>query len=338
MLCKSSLMDSGKKMANDFGEDGLISIIVPVYNCLDYVGRCIDSILVQTYSRFELIIVFNELSEESCGICEQYAAKDERIRLFRIVCKGVSGARNFGLEKANGEYVAFIDSDDRIEPDYLEKLLNAIHRSNFEISMCNYAVISGNEKTVCDCLSRFGDKVPYNRLLKDSLYCRSGFYCWGMLWRREAIVQGFRYFRFSEDAMFVFMNLAGRTGYIAVVNEPLYQYVRHDGSITARKDAREFFDALRVAKGIVRMSENVCRQHLKPSYSFLINTAFFAYLSDKTGDDRFAEKYDDLCVKLIKKYRTKVILDLGSTMKTKCACLLSLVSMRLVRFVYSRMK
>ena len=319
-------------------EEGLISIIVPVYNFLDYVGRCIGSILGQTYSRFELILVFNELSEDSCDICEQYAVNDKRIRLFKMVCDGVSDARNFGLEKANGEYIAFIDADDCIEPEYLEKLLDALHKNNSDMAMCNYAVVSEKGKTVCGCLKKYGDKIPYDRLLNDSLYCRSWFCCWGRLWRREAIVQKFRNFRFSEDALFMFSNLTGRSGFIAVVNEPLYQYIRHDGSITARKDAGEFFDSLRVAKSIVHMSEKAGRQYLKPSYSFLVNNAFFGYLSDKTGDDRFARKSDDLCVKLIKKYRAKAVFDLSSTMKTKCACLLSLISMRLVRFVYSRVK
>ena len=319
-------------------EEGLISIIVPVYNCSHCIGRCIDSILEQTYSKFELIIVFNELSEDTCDICEQYEAKDSRIRLLKIACGCVSGARNLGLEKSNGEFIAFIDSDDRIEPGYLGKLLDTLRKNDCCVAMCDFDIENADSKPLCNCINRYGETVSLNRMIKDFLYGRTVSFCWGKLWRRDAIYHEFRPYRYSEDLLFVFENLAGRNGNIAIVHEILYHYIKREGSITARKDSHEMFDSLRVAKKIIRMSGNTYVQFLKPAYSLMINYAFFTILTDKTGDISFSAKMDDFCVRLIKKYRAGAILDPGSTVKTKCACLLSLISMRLVKYVYSRIK
>lgn len=100
-----------------------ISVIVPVYNVEFYIRKCIDSILVQSYTNFELLLIDDGSTDGSGKICDEYAEKDDRIRVFHKPNSGVSTTRNIGIEKATGYYVAFIDSDDWIEKDYLIKLL-----------------------------------------------------------------------------------------------------------------------------------------------------------------------------------------------------------------------
>ena len=97
-----------------------LSIIVPVYNTEKYIGRCIDSILEQTFTDFELLLIDDGSFDRSGAICEEYACKDQRVRVFHKDNGGVSSARNFGLDNANGEWIAFVDSDDYIEPYFLE--------------------------------------------------------------------------------------------------------------------------------------------------------------------------------------------------------------------------
>ena len=102
----------------------MISIIVPVYNAERVLHYCLDSILAQTYSDFELILIDDGSKDNSGKICDEYAAKDNRVTVRHIENQGVSHARNFGIELAVGEYILFIDSDDFVNNQYLEKLIN----------------------------------------------------------------------------------------------------------------------------------------------------------------------------------------------------------------------
>ncbi len=100
-----------------------ISIIVPVYNVEQYLPRCMDSILAQTFTDFEVLLVDDGSKDRSGAICDEYAAKDARIRVFHKPNGGVSSARNVGLDEAKGEWVNFVDADDIVSDDCLEKLL-----------------------------------------------------------------------------------------------------------------------------------------------------------------------------------------------------------------------
>lgn len=104
----------------------LISVIVPVYNVKEYLPRCVASIMQQTYQNLEIILVDDGSTDGTEQLCEKLAEKEQRIRVFHKQNGGSSSARNFGLKKALGAYVAFVDSDDYIEPDMYERLMNAI--------------------------------------------------------------------------------------------------------------------------------------------------------------------------------------------------------------------
>ena len=97
-----------------------ISVIVPVYNTEQYLRRCIDSVLAQTYQDFELLLIDDGSTDSSGAICDEYAARDSRVRVFHKVNGGVSSARNVGLDNARGEWVTFVDSDDYIEENFLK--------------------------------------------------------------------------------------------------------------------------------------------------------------------------------------------------------------------------
>lgn len=116
----------------------LISIIVPVYNVEEYLPRCLDSILKQSYSKLEIIIVDDGSTDRSSYICDEYMRKDSRIKVIHQQNAGVSVARNTALSIINGYYVAFVDSDDWIHPNYIEKMFVAIKKYNAELVCCAY--------------------------------------------------------------------------------------------------------------------------------------------------------------------------------------------------------
>ena len=114
-----------------------ISIIVPVYSAEPYIEKCVSSILAQTYQNLEVILV-DDGSPDRCGqICDDYAAKDARIRVIHKTNGGLSDARNAGLDIATGDYIGFVDADDWIEPDMFAYLLDGLRRANAQISICN---------------------------------------------------------------------------------------------------------------------------------------------------------------------------------------------------------
>ncbi len=116
-----------------------LSIIVPVYKVEPYLRRCVDSILAQTFRDFELILV-DDGSPDGCpDICDEYAAKDSRIIVIHQKNQGVSAARNAALDIARGEYIGFVDSDDWIEPEMYEKLIDAIKENGTDVAICGSA-------------------------------------------------------------------------------------------------------------------------------------------------------------------------------------------------------
>lgn len=126
-----------------------ISVIVPIYKVEQYLAECVDSILAQTFRDFELILV-DDGSPDNCGaMCDAYAQKDPRVRVIHQENQGLSGARNTGIKAASGEYITFIDSDDLVKKDYLEKLLHAIKVEAADISVCKPQEFEDGKDSVC---------------------------------------------------------------------------------------------------------------------------------------------------------------------------------------------
>lgn len=131
---KSPIVEEEKEMNQD-----LISVIVPVYNVKPYLTRCLDSLLKQTHTNFELLLVNDGSSDGSAFVLEDYAKKDQRVRVIHQENRGVSAARNRALDEARGEYITFIDSDDFVEDFYLEHLYTAAVSTGSDIAATNFS-------------------------------------------------------------------------------------------------------------------------------------------------------------------------------------------------------
>ena len=122
----------------------IISVIVPVYNTEKYLHRCIDSILAQTYADFELLLINDGSKDNSGAICNEYAVKDSRVRVFHKENAGVSKARNLGLDNAKGEWITFVDSDDWVHEDFIKKRLDLALSDTADIAYCDIEYIYNN--------------------------------------------------------------------------------------------------------------------------------------------------------------------------------------------------
>ena len=134
-------------------QSALISVIVPVYNVEPYLPRCIDSILAQTYSNLEVILVDDGAKDASGAICDDYAGKESRIKVIHKENGGLSSARNAGIDIARGEYLAFVDSDDWIEPDAYEYMLEQMLQSGAKLACAGRYDVNGEtgEKKIGLC-------------------------------------------------------------------------------------------------------------------------------------------------------------------------------------------
>lgn len=131
----------------------MVSIIVPVFNAEKYLEKCIESIVFQSYGDIEVLLVDDGSTDNSSKICEFYRLKDCRIKVFHQQNKGVSAARNCGLRNASGEYIMFVDSDDYLEADAVEKVVHANENVNSEVVIFNYYKVGGIRKEKCDSVT-----------------------------------------------------------------------------------------------------------------------------------------------------------------------------------------
>lgn len=217
-----------------------ISIIVPIYNVEHYLNQCVESILAQTFTDFELILVDDGSPDNCPALCDAWAQKDSRIRVIHKENGGLSDARNAGLEIANGAWYMFVDSDDTVTPDTAERLYRAAVANGCEIAVCNMVRIyddgttepfyhPADEPTVLDGAQRF-------ETLRQPSVCNKLF--------RAELFENVRFpkGKFYEDT-FVYHVLAYRAGRIALTGHDGYYYLSRRESILGQaKYTDRYFD------------------------------------------------------------------------------------------------
>ena len=222
-------------------EQPLISIIVPVYNAEQYLDKCVDSIVNQTYTNLEIILV-DDGSPDNCGaICDEYAKKDSRIKVIHKSNGGLSSARNAGLDNSTGEYIGFIDSDDVIEPEMYEKMLKNIQNTNADVCMCGCKIINEQGELLLE--DNFSNKV-YNidEIIEEIILPLKTSVC-DKLYKKELIglirfLQGRIH---GEDLLFS-LNLLANDLSISAIRGAYYRYIKHPSSITTSKFSNRSFD------------------------------------------------------------------------------------------------
>lgn len=224
----------------------MISIIVPVYRVEKYLKKCIDSILNQTYSEFELILV-DDGSPDGCPIiCDEYADQDSRVKVVHKTNGGLSDARNAGLEIATGEFIGFVDSDDYIAPQMYSVLLNSLLENDADVAICNYARVDENNKKgnasliPCSKYRCFSQSKFIEELLQP--YGGTFIVVWNKLYRKS-IFQNLRfpYGKQHEDE-FIIHHVVAQCKKIVCVEDELYYYTQRNDSIMSQKFNVKYMD------------------------------------------------------------------------------------------------
>lgn len=228
-------------------ERGKISVIVPVYKVEKYLERCIRSILRQTYKNLEIILIDDGSPDNCPAICDKLAEEDKRVRVFHIKNQGVSNARNVGLENASGEFVTFVDSDDRIDSTMYEKLIKKQVETNADLVFSRYLYEDENTHEItkvderrlqdfCESgdLKYFYNHTSNNDKNGDKIVITESVMCniWRVLFKRE-VVEDVRFnlgIKFMEDVVFLSEILAKKDKKIAFIDEYLYYYLLRESS------------------------------------------------------------------------------------------------------------
>lgn len=301
----------------------LISVIVPIYRAEAFLSRCVRSILRQTHSNWELILV-DDGSPDGCpALCDGYAKFDSRVIAIHQENKGVSAARNAGLDAAHGEYIAFVDADDWVEADYLLYLLNLLKTENLLISVCNhYVTVSGRniaEFHVSGRVRSLSKKEAYSGLLYHQPPDVSA---WGKLYARSL----FDHLRYPEGRIFedtwTIADLLERAGSLTYGAEPKYHYVYRSDTISksaSRDQMWDFWDAVHhltevILRSYPELSRGCTRRRVHAALSIrrlLVNT------------DASAKGDVERCQTIIRANAREVLFDWRAPLRDKAGILLS---------------
>lgn len=290
--------------------NSLITVIVPVYNVKNYLNACINSILEQTYSNLEIILVDDGSTDGSQDICDFYAKKDIRVKVFHTKNGGVARARNIGLEHATGDFISFIDSDDVINKSFYTVMLNLIQDCNVDVAMCSMQRFSedseindlqiaaslDDSQVVNTEMARaavFGEYSMMYTSSSNKLYCKKN-------------VEGLRFAegRIYEDAHFIKQLLASPIT-IAHLDAPLYYYRYVKSSILHKKITKQNYD-------ICTLHEEYAEEYISTGNQELYTLSRLHYYncleqlyvqakngkSEKTVIDYFYEKLITVCEEL----------------------------------------
>lgn len=243
-------------------EQNLISVIIPVYNTEQYLKKCLDSILNQTYTNLEVICINDGSTDKSLKILNNYVKTDKRIKIINQNNLGASYSRNVGIKNAKGEWISFIDSDDYVDLKLYENLINAYNKDNsFSIYCFNGVIISPQDSPNDENLRRFfymnNWKNNDNNLYQFS-DCLNPFYgnlgIWNKIYKTDFLRKYNIFFKNSifEDQLFAIESMI-KADYIYLDNQNFYYYVQHSGSTmhTLKENGFDIFNIMADIKGVL---------------------------------------------------------------------------------------
>lgn len=258
-----------------------ISIVVPVYNVEKYLDKCISSILQQSFTDFELILVDDGSNDGSERKCDEYKNGDSRIKVVHQENQGLSSARNIGIETSKGKYITFIDSDDFVHPRMLEILYNNILENKADISACGYEIVPEGKKiyvkSIGNNISIYNNIQSVKKIVEKSESIMIIACC--KLYRRD-LFQDVHYpsGKYHEDE-FVTYKLLYKSNKIVVTDAKLYYYVQRSNSITGSTYSIKRLDKLEALEQAINFFKNEDNKELTclAEFRYLFNMQIAYY-------------------------------------------------------------
>ena len=305
-----------------------ISVIVPVYNVEAYLERCVESILHQTYTNFELILINDGSTDSSGQICDQLAHQYENIKVYHIENAGVSNARNIGIQLATGAWITFVDSDDFVTNDYLATLASAVEGENVGFVIAPLHHIKNGIETALPQYSGRKELWSTEETMKELLMTtKTSFFPVAKLFKRDLLVdEKFNTdYHLAEDALFLTELLLKTRCSSVFIDKPIYYYDHREGSATTSVN-RYVFDTIEVYKNIITQVSQVF-----PNLKYeLKNRECWSYITvyDKiifTSSEQYQKEKVDLRAWIIQ-HRREIWKDTYFTRFRKIAVLLLVFS------------
>ena len=315
-------------------KNDLISIIIPIYNVEKYLEKCLNSVINQTYSNLEIILIDDGSTDNSKFICDEYAKKDKRIIVIHQKNGGLSYARNVGLNNANGKYITFVDSDDFISKYYIEILYQNIIKYNCEISMCSQYIVS--DKNIIDDNKTINNVKLFDSItaLKLMLYQKKiNNSAWGKLYNKS-VFENIMYpvGKIYEDISTTYKTFL-KSKKVCLSSCKYYYYVKRTGSISYKFNNK----TLDILDNVYFMQNDLKNNvELKKAVnSRVLNAEFF--ILRQINEPEYSELKNKL-INSIKKSRNGVLFDINSRIKTKIGILLSFFFLKKMNKIYGLVK
>ena len=308
-----------------------ISVIVPVYNVEQYLERCVDSIISQTYTNLEIILVNDGSTDNSGKLCDELAKKDERIRVIHKENGGLSDARNRGIDEAESDLVGFIDSDDYIDSDMYEVLLKNLNNTDADLSMCALYDVYNNTAEA-QVTNKETWKLSSEQAIKMVMEAKIlSVTAVNKLYRKSLFTDlKFEVGKIAEDA-FIMIKLLDKCEKIVATNEKKYYYVHRENSITTQKFSTKF---LNVIEAYEQNSNIISEKYpkLKDVAQTRMNWAYFYVLDRLLLDDNYNDKeLENKLISYLKNYRKDILNDPLFTKGRKIGFIALLLSRNLYR-------
>ena len=306
-----------------------ISIIVPVYNVEAYLERCVESILKQTYTNLEILLVNDGSTDKSGELCDKLALRDHRIRVIHKENGGLSDARNRGIDEASSNLIGFIDSDDYIDEDMYETLYRQMVASKADLSMCGHYDVYHQipEKQVAKIKTwELMPEEAIKMVMEAKILSVTAV---NKLYKKALFEQlRFRIGKIAEDA-FIMVDLIHQCSKIVATNEKKYYYVHRENSITTQKFSFKFLNVIEAYEQNAKIiSENY--PDLYDVAIMRLNWAYFYVLDRLLVDNDFKDKVlEDRLISYLKKNKKSILMDSRFTRARKMSFLALCLSRKL---------
>ena len=314
-----------------------ISIIVPVYNVEQYLERCVESLINQTYKNIEIILVDDGATDNSGQLCDELAQRDPRIVVYHKENGGLSDARNYGIDKASGDYIGFIDSDDFIDDDMYEVLLSNILEYNADISFCRIYDINDGENIEKDKTKNEPFVLSSEEMVKNVLEAKVFSVTAGNKLYKKSLFDNLRFEKgkIAEDA-FLMIDLLSSCEIIVATFVKKYYYVHRENSITTQKFTPKFLDVIEAyeknAKIVAEKYPN-----LKYQADTRICWAYFYVLDRLLKDEEYKdEKLEFELIQYLKKNKRFILNNSLFNSKRKLSFVALLINKNLYKAILKK--